>query len=82
MWEIYFQCTAGGSAASDLDGELKNVTFFLDSSSGTFELDRDYSWIKCNNDFKGFYLTAYTTGGFKKFSEAVEAKPEVISKKV
>ena len=74
---MYLKCTAGGQDSDDLGGVPKNVTFFLDKQMGEFELDRDYSWIKCNNDFKGFYITAYTEADFKKFAGAIEAKPEV-----
>jgi hypothetical protein len=40
---------------------------------------KTYSWIKCNQNFQGFYTTEYTfaTRTWTRFSSVLEAQPTV-----
>ena len=70
------KCTAGGSLSNKVRAE-KDFTYFLNGKNGEIELDSDYTWVKCNNDFKSFYLTNYADGDFETFSQMLETNPEV-----
>jgi hypothetical protein len=37
-----------------------------------------YSWVKCNKDFKGFYVTDYDVSVFDGLSEVLLKSPQVI----
>ena len=78
-WKIYLQCQVGGTYnATDLNdddfestqhtnGNYYNFDFFLTSQKGSIRLpsNRQYSWIKCNRNFNGYYLTSYSDYNFK-----------------
>lgn len=50
----------------------------LNTIKGTHELDnREFTWVKCNKDFKGYYITNYDDEIFKAFTKALENKPDV-----
>jgi hypothetical protein len=40
---------------------------------------KSYSWIKCNRDFEGFYVTEYSfpSTTWSRFSSVLEAQPSV-----
>ncbi|CAF0971628.1 unnamed protein product [Brachionus calyciflorus] len=50
-WIVYLKCKVGG--------DTREFKYFLDKKQGIFELDRNFSWIKCNSDFRGYYLVNY-----------------------
>lgn len=69
---IYLQCRAGGVYPIDHTlGQIREFTYFLNAKSGSIELDRDYSWVKCNNEFRGYYVTEYTVEQFAAFDEVL-----------
>ena len=37
---------------------------FAQTFKGYDDLDRRYTWIKCNKDFKGYYMTDYFDNNF------------------
>ena len=39
---------------------------------GTFQLDREYTWIKCNRNFNGFYMTDYFNKDFEAFEKLIK----------
>jgi len=41
--------------------------------------EKSYSWIKCNRDFQGFYVTEYSfpSNDWSPFSAVLEAQPTV-----
>jgi hypothetical protein len=49
-------------------GDTLEFDFYLGSETGSLTLNRSYSWIKCNKNFRGYYLTSYSDYNF----EAVE----------
>jgi len=83
-WMIYLQCKAGGvydpssQGSLHLSGDIKEFSFFLDDFEGVFDgLDRRYTWVKCNNEFRGFYVTDYAPSIFDAFTEILSNKIEV-----
>jgi hypothetical protein len=46
-------------------GSIEEFDFYLGKTSDSIELNRSISWIKCNKDFKGYYLTDYSDYNFK-----------------
>lgn len=66
---VYLQCKAGGiSPDQHLSGEIKVFNVFMNGNDGSsFQLDRKYTWVKCNTDFKGFYVTDYSAQLFSVF---------------
>jgi hypothetical protein len=73
-WPIYLKCRAGGSIS--LNGQINHLiensvdfNFFLNESTGSIELDSSYTWIKCNKDFRGFYVTDYPVVIYEAFNE-------------
>ena len=46
-------------------GDVQEFDFYLGVESDSIELNRAFSWIKCNKDFKGYYLTDYSEINFK-----------------
>ena len=45
---------------------------------GTHDLNnREFTWVKCNKDFKSYFITNYDDEIFKAFTKALESKPEV-----
>jgi hypothetical protein len=78
VWKIYLQCQVGGNfVQNDLDsgnyesgehanGNFYEFDFFLTNQTGSIRLpNRKYSWIKCNRNFNGYYLTSYSDYNFK-----------------
>lgn len=76
-WKIYLQCYAFGDTSNNLDGTLEPFNFYLGSKEGSKKLDKKYSWVKCNKDFKGFYLSSYSN--FKGLVEVFNNKPGIFS---
>lgn len=69
---MYLQCKLGGiydenedNQDQHLNGTIKNFNFYLNSHTEAFELDENYSWIKCNKDFKSYYITDYSEENIK-----------------
>lgn len=72
QWLIYLKCRAGGIApTSHLSGDVREFTYFLSEQTGQIDLDRPYSWVKCNNDFKGYYVTDYSLDQFSIFTSVI-----------
>ncbi len=75
IWPIYLKCRAGGyiNPYNGKKEHLKDGTvdfnYFLVGKEGSIELDSSYSWIKCNKDFKGYYLTDYPVEIYEAFNE-------------
>jgi hypothetical protein len=40
-------------------------------------MNRKYTWVKCNKDFKGFYVTGYSKSNTINLIYAMNTKPEV-----
>jgi hypothetical protein len=82
-WMIYLQCRAGGvydqsQGPLHLSGQIKEFSFFLDEFEGIYDgLDRRYTWVKCNNEFRGFYVTDYAQAIFDAFTNILTNKIEV-----
>ncbi|RNA36671.1 endoplasmic reticulum aminopeptidase 2 isoform X2 [Brachionus plicatilis] len=70
-WEIYLDCQAGGEFIGDQANHVQGMTtqfkFFLTGDRDFVDLDRVYTWVKCNKDFNGFYITDYRNELFEAF---------------
>ena len=56
------------------------IEFMLEAEQETRVLpNKSYSWMKCNRDFEGFYVTDYTfeTNAWLHFSSVLEEQPAV-----
>jgi hypothetical protein len=78
-WLIYIQCKAGGLFPDHLAGNVREFNFFLKERSGSIELDREYTWVKCNTDFKGYYVTDYSEQQFDIFENILLRNKTVFS---
>ncbi len=48
-----------------MNGASEDFNFYLGTETGTHRLtSRKFSWIKCNKDFRGYYLTSYSEYNF------------------
>ena len=61
-----------------LNGTVLDFDFYLGSSTDSVRLDRAYSWIKCNKDFRGYYLTTYSDYNFKAVEYVLQNGNQVI----
>lgn len=57
----------------------KVLIFFL--KDGTLELNKTYSWVKCNNDFRGYYVNEYSFDLFKDLINVLNTNPSVSLKR-
>ena len=48
-----------------LAGTIEEFNFYLGNTSASLELNRSFSWIKCNKDFRGYFLTDYSEYNFQ-----------------
>ena len=75
---VYVRCRAGGIYPDQhAAGSIREFTYFLNDKSGQIDLDRRYTWVKCNNDFKGYYVTDYSAQLFQAFDQILASNPEV-----
>ncbi len=79
-WKISIQCVLGGNHSNS---EINNDTidFILETEKeNQFLPGKYYTWIKCNRDFQGFYVTQYLlseSSSWQHFSSVLEAQPTV-----
>ncbi len=52
---------------------LNKIIYF----KGKYDIDKPLTWIKCNKDFKGFYVTDYSSEIFENITMVLKYKPEV-----
>jgi glutamyl aminopeptidase len=77
-WKINIQCVLGGNSS-----ETDTIEFILETERETQVLaGKFYTWIKCNRDFQGFYVTNYssdltTVSAWQRFASILEAQPNV-----
>ena len=45
---------------------------------GEYPLDREYTWIKCNKNFNGFYVTDYFDRDFEAFEKLIKNNDDEI----
>ncbi len=78
-WKINIQCVLGENHSnSNIDSDT--IDFILDTEQETqFLPGKFYTWIKCNRDFQGFYVTQYSSesSSWQHFSSVLEAQPTV-----
>jgi len=78
-WKINIQCVLGENHSnSNIDSDT--IDFILDTEQETqFLPGKFYTWIKCNRDFQGFYVTQYSSesSSWQHFSSVLEAQPSV-----
>jgi hypothetical protein len=77
LWAIYLRCKAGGTANSPTGGQVVPFDYLLTTKSGSAQLNGQFNWVKCNNDFKGFYMTNYTDSQFQTFEQVILASRDV-----
>ncbi|CAF0936439.1 unnamed protein product [Brachionus calyciflorus] len=74
-WEIFLECKAGGEYVNGkpqhTTGSIREFEFFLANDRDHFDLDRVYTWVKCNKDFTGFYVTEYKNELFEVFESVL-----------
>lgn len=71
-WQIYLKCRAGGTLPDQhTTGEIREFNFFLHDESGFIDLDRRYTWVKCNNDFRGYYILDYSEELFAALNQVL-----------
>lgn len=83
-WKISVQCVLGENASdSNLIGQSnETIDFFLETQHETqYFPEKLYTWIKCNRDFQGFYVTEYTStlALWESFSSIIELQPTFFS---
>jgi hypothetical protein len=85
-WEIYLQCKAGGTHSHDpndqeqhLKGNVLAFEYFFSTVADELELDRQYTWIQCNKNFKSFYTTSYSDDIVKALSTVLKYANQVKS---
>ena len=81
---VYLRCVAGGTEGAggdpNLVGEDVEINFFLKSiNEQTVAFPRRFTWIKCNKDFRGFYLTKYSEPDFESLTDLLDTVPTVIN---
>lgn len=80
---MFLECQAGGEfngdQANHLQGTIKNFKFFLKADRDFVDLDRVYTWVKCNKDFNGFYITDYRNELFDSFETILLNNKDVFS---
>ena len=79
-WKISIQCVLGGNHSnSEIDNNT--IDFILETEQESQYLPgKFYTWIKCNRDFQGFYVTQYSSessSSWQHFSSVLEAQPIV-----
>lgn len=57
--------------------ETFEFSYYLDQKQGSFTLDKGYEWVKCNKDFKGFYVTNYNPTNYQNLIDVIRKFPEV-----
>jgi hypothetical protein len=84
---LYFQSNFLGGQYPDSDiVDLYNndtIDFLLETEHEIRTLSgKSYSWIKCNQNFQGFYVTDYSfpSTTWSRFSNVLEAEPTVNKK--
>ena len=78
-WQVYLKCRAGGTGPNQhMTGNIHEFTFFLSLETGQIDLDRRYSWVKCNNDFRGYYVVDYSAQLLAAFDEVLSSSKDVI----
>jgi hypothetical protein len=72
------RCVAGGTFNANgnpnqhLDGVLTPFTLFLNKKTDSVKLDgRQYTWAKCNPDFRSYYVSRYQADVYESFTEAL-----------
>ncbi|CAF2088041.1 unnamed protein product [Rotaria magnacalcarata] len=86
-WMISIQCILGGNSSTVDITNLGDDTidFILETEEETQYLPgKFYTWIKCNRNFQGFYVTKYTSdlstaSMWQHFSSILEAQPTLFS---
>jgi hypothetical protein len=79
-------CKAGGTynATGSTDqhtiGSERDFKFLLTKKEDSMPLDRRYTWVKCNQDFKGYYITDYSKEVFAAIEAVLLSNPEVKNK--
>ena len=71
-WLIYMKCSVGGA-----DSSVDSFDYFLSIKTGSITLNKPYTWIMCNKDFSGYYLTLYSTNMFNTLSNALLAQVNI-----
>lgn len=80
---IYLQCKAGGSIVNGVAehtlGDIEEFSYFLRDSEGSIGLKKRYTWVKCNKDFRGYYVTDYSDANFQALENVLINRPDVFS---
>ncbi len=63
----------------DLNNDTINFLLEIEQDTQTIQ-GKSYTWIKCNRDFQGFYVTEYSFP-WSRFSTVLEFRPTVNEKK-
>jgi glutamyl aminopeptidase len=74
-WKIFTDCVLG----NELDSDTIVISLRLETEEETRNITGSYSWIKCNRDFQGFFVTDYIfpTDAWSDFSDMLETDPTV-----
>ncbi|CAF1192609.1 unnamed protein product [Adineta steineri] len=84
-WKIKLECLLGGHPDSDIvDVDASTIAFIFDTEHTTRIFPgKSYSWIKCNRDFTGYYVTEYSSSSssdiWQHLSTALEGQPVFFS---
>lgn len=68
-----------GDQANHIQGATKSFKFFLKNDRDFVDLDRVYTWVKCNKDFNGFYMTDYRNELFDAFETILLYNKDIFS---
>lgn len=68
-WIIYLKCLVGGEfikgSPQYTATNVQQIVYLLKEQEGYIKLAKEYTWIKCNSDFHGYYLTNYDNKNFE-----------------
>lgn len=68
-----------GDLAIHTQGTSKSFKLFLKNDRDFVDLDRVYTWVKCNKDFNGFYMSDYQNELFDAFETILLHNKDVFS---
>lgn len=71
-WIIISKCWVGGIYPDNhLGGDIKSISIHLKDRVSEIEIDGQFSWIKCNRGFSGYYLTQYSPANYEAVGKAL-----------
>jgi hypothetical protein len=77
LWPTYIRCKAGGDGTGPTGGTIQPFDFLMGTKTGTTQITGVFDWVKCNLDFKAYYMSNYDSSQFESFEAVLAAAPNV-----